>query len=517
MSHYKPDPNKSVNLSIDGIPVMVPEGTTILEAARKVNVQIPTLCDHPDLRRRAVCRLCVVECDGRGKLVAACANDVWEGVSVVTNNARITGIRKTIIELLLANHPQDCLCCVKNTKCELQSLAERFGIRESPFRRETCQENHTRQKIHTRQKNHTHQENHTCQEIHTRQEIHTLPTISPQREIAGGTLVRDMGKCVKCGRCVEACMEIHTVRAINTSHRSVNYEIGVPYGQALEDGPCVFCGQCAVLCPVGAIYPHEQSAEVWADLNKGERVAAQLAPSMASAICAEFNLPPETITVGKIITALKLVGFSHVYDACIFLDTSICEQIAELTLRYKNSYRLPMISCCSQSAVKFVKEFYPDLVNLLYAGKSPRQIFAVIKKDTPSDVTENGVSKIIHVSITPCIAEKFEIGQAEKDDSENTGFALTAGELAGMIRTAGLDPANLTESTFDGLAGAFPGKTNAPEILTVNGLANVRVIMDSIRKGECDAALVRIMCCSVCNAAGSCSENDGTNQPGIKT
>jgi iron only hydrogenase large subunit-like protein len=373
-------------------------------------------------------------------------------------------------------------------------------------------------KYETYQDIHTHQKIYTRQEIHTRQKIHTLHTTSPRREIAGGTLVRDMGKCVKCGRCVETCMEIQTVRAINTSHRSVNYEISTPYRQALESGPCVFCGQCAVVCPVGAIYTHEQSEEVRAALNKGERVAARLAPSTAAAICAEFNLPPETITVGKIITALKQMGFSYVYSTNFYTDRIMCEEISELNMRYKNSYRLPMISCCSQSAVKFVKEFYPDLVDHLYTGKSSRQIFAVMKKDTPSENHgEVGVSKIIHVSITPCIAEKFELRQAEKDDSENADFALTAGELAGMIRTAGLDLLNLAESTFDSFDDAFTGKTVAPETLTVNGLANVRLIMDSIRKGECDTDLVRIMCCSVCRADIDCAENDGSNQPGIKT
>ena len=477
MSHYKPDPNKSVNLNIDGIPVTVPEGTTILEAARKVNVQIPTLCDHPDLQRRAVCRLCVVECDGRGKLVAACANDVWEGVNVVTNNARLVGIRKTIIELMLANHPQDCLICVKNTKCELQSLADRFGIRTSPFHREAVKRD-------------------SCQEIHTRQKIHTHNTTSPQREIAGGTLVRDMDKCVKCGRCVETCQKIHTIRAINTSHRSVNYEISTPYGQALENGPCVFCGECATVCPVGAIHAHDQTAEIWAALNSGKQLVAQLSPSTASALSAEFHLPAESITVGKIINALKLIGFSHVYDDCIFKDTVIREQISELTMRYKNSYRLPMISCCSQSAVKFVKEFYPDLIDRLYTGRTPNRIFAAMADEKyPGEYI---------ISITPCIAAKFEVDQSVeqkiKDNfqSVSVDFALAAAKLAGFVRTAGIELGNLGESPFDDFGGPPTDKTGEPETLTVNGLVNARAVLDSIRKGECDASLVRIMCCNDC-------------------
>jgi len=482
MSHYKPDPDKNVNLTIDGIPVTVPEGTTILEAARKVNVKIPTLCDHPDLRRRAVCRLCVVECDGRGKLLAACANDVWEGVSVVTNNARIVGIRKTIIELMLANHPEDCLGCVKNTKCELQSLAERFGIRASPFSR---------------------------------------GALKQDREIAGETVVRDMGKCVKCGRCVETCQEIQTVRAINTSHRSVNYEISTPYGQALVDGPCILCGQCAVVCPVGAIYAHDQTAEVWTALNKGERhMAAQLAPSTASAVCAEFDLPPKEITIGKIVTALKLIGFKTVFAADFFAAQSAREKADELLVRIKNKARLvqpglPMISCCSQSCVKFVKEFYPDLADRLYTSKRPSQILTVMAREKYSGETGTGEPKIACVSITPCIAEKFETKQSEKDDSKNNDFALTADELARMIRIAGIELGNLVESPFDSFGDTFTGKFSEPDSLTVYGLANARVVLDSIRKGECDATLVKIMCCNVCPADDGSQAADCSNQPGI--
>ena len=219
MSH-KPDPNKNVNLTINGIPVTVPEGTRIIEAAKKVNVKIPTLCDHPELCRRGWCRICVVECDGRGKLVAACANDVWEGVNIVTNNFRLFDVRKTILELILANHPQECLFCVKNKKCELQRLAENFGIRNEPFER--C----------------LHEDDSTNKDI---------------VESNGKTIVRNMGKCIKCGRCVEACNE-HLAFAINTKGRSHEFTISTPYDRSLSETPCDFCGKCAEVCPVAAFY-----------------------------------------------------------------------------------------------------------------------------------------------------------------------------------------------------------------------------------------------------------------------
>jgi NADH dehydrogenase/NADH:ubiquinone oxidoreductase subunit G len=218
MSH-KPDPNKNVTLTINGILVTVPEGTRILEAAKKANIRIPTLCEHPDLCKRAWCRICVVEADGRGKLIAACANDVWEGVNIVTNNLRLFNIRKTILELILANHPQDCLSCVRNKKCELQSLAAEFGIREEPFRRA---------------------------------EGENRPVINEEN------LTLDMAKCVKCGRCVAVCQEEKKIGAINTSGRSGKFEITTPYKQTLKDSKCDFCGKCADVCPVGAIVKQEQ-------------------------------------------------------------------------------------------------------------------------------------------------------------------------------------------------------------------------------------------------------------------
>jgi len=224
----------NINLTIDGKPVSVPKGTTILEAAKKVNIKIPVLCEHPALERRAICRVCVVEADGGSKLLAACANNVWEGANIVTNNQRLLMIRKTIVELILANHPHDCLSCIRNKTCELQELAEHYGLFASSFEND-----------------------------------------APESEpvIESDTLVRNMARCVKCNRCVEVCQNIQTIGAINTSHRSHDFEISTAYKQHLEDTPCVFCGGCAIVCPVGAIYRHDQTRDVWTAI-KNEKIKA---------------------------------------------------------------------------------------------------------------------------------------------------------------------------------------------------------------------------------------------------
>jgi NADH dehydrogenase/NADH:ubiquinone oxidoreductase subunit G len=456
MSH-KPDPNKSVTLTIDGIQVTVPEGTKILEAAHKAKVSIPTLCDHPDLCRRAVCRICVVECDGKGKLLAACANDVWEGVTIVTNNSRIINIRKTIIELLLANHPQECLTCPRNTDCKLQSLAQVYGIRETVFRRDAM----NRQPI---SKN--------------------------------NALVRDMDKCVKCGRCVEACQTIQTVRAINSAYRSVNYRITTAYNQSLEDSHCVSCGQCQTVCPVGAIYEHDQSAEAWAAINDGERCTAV---QFSTTLCAELDntlgFHAGTVSPGKTVTALKRLGFDQVYDAQFTTDLAAAELKHELQNRVKNGGKpLPIISACSQSAVKFIENFYPDLIANLSPCRSPREIFGSLMKEEKTTV----------ISIEPCISNKSKLKRPSVNEPDLT---FTVKELARMFRLAGIDFALLPESPFDSI-NAEHGEAAADlkeiKCLAVNGLGKARTILDSIRKGECDACFVEIRSCPLTEGRARC-------------
>jgi NADH-quinone oxidoreductase subunit G/NADP-reducing hydrogenase subunit HndD len=508
MSHHKPDPNVSVNLTIDGIPVTVPEGTTILEAARKIGIHIPVLCDHPDLKKRAVCRICVVECDGGGKLKAACANDVWEGVKVVTNSAKIQAIRKTIVELILADHPQDCLTCIRNQKCELQQLAIQFGLKDLTF---------------------------------PKADVASKPNIDTN------VIVRDMAKCVKCGRCVEVCQEVQTVRAINTAHRSLEYEITTPYDQELIEGPCVYCGQCTAVCPVGALYENDQTDKVWAAIDDAKRhVVVQTAPAVRVALGDEFGLPKGAITTGKMVTALKRLGFDKVFDTDFSADVTILEEGNELLHRLQNGGKLPMITSCSPGWINFAEVFYPDLVEHLSTCKSPQQMFGALAKTYYAQLAQIDPATVTSVSIMPCVAKKFEAQRPEMNSSgfQDVDVVLTTRELARMIKLAGLDFANLPESDFDRVMGDSTGaavifgtsggvmeaalrtvyevvtgetlgslefdsvrghqgvktvevdlKGTKVKILVANGLANARQVMESIRDGKCDATFVEIMCC----------------------
>ncbi|MCL2832463.1 MAG: 2Fe-2S iron-sulfur cluster-binding protein [Treponema sp.] len=470
MSHYKPNPDKNVNLFIDGFPVTVPEGTTILEAARKINVRIPTLCDHPDLCKRALCRLCVVECDGRGKLVASCATDVWEGVKVVTNNPRILDIRKTIMEMLFANHAPECLVCAKNNKCELQDLSQVFYIDQTLYTQN-----------------------------------HGSPAM---RKVSGNTLTLDLRKCIKCGRCADACQEIQKVRAIDTAHRSVEYEIITPYKKPLDTGPCTYCGHCTMVCPVAAIYPHDQSDIILAALNKKEQQkAAQVSGAAAAAIAKALGLPAAEITCGKIISALKAIGFDKVYEADVSENYTEKSKNRELQDRIKNHGKLPVISGCSPGLGNFIREYYPDLLDHMSACGTPEQVFGSLARANNTggigtDPADAGSPDITAVSLIPCMARKYK-----------TSYALLPAEFLDVLRTRGIDLASQPEAPFDDLVFKTPGagdnftddnfavdnfSAGQNKIIKISGTANARTVLDAIRKGECDAAAVRIGFCDEC-------------------
>ena len=447
MSSHQLDPNVNVNLTIDGIPVTVPEGTRILEAAKKVNINIPVLCEHPELCKRALCRICVVEFDGRPKLITACGNDVWEGVNIVTKNERLFYVRKTILEMILANHPQNCLSCVRSKSCELQILASQFGITSSSFTNEPDD----------------------------------IPPV-----IESETIVRDMSKCVKCNRCVEVCQEVQKIGAINTSHRSHEYEICTAFKQPLEDVKCVFCGGCASVCPVGAIYGHDQTKEVWKALgDSGVKTAAQVSeeilPFLESELgfAADGQLSKGQLSLGKLAAAIKLLGFDKVYNASISANAVNAEIINEVQTRVKSGKKLPVISGYAEGVTRFVKNFFPDLVENLTSAKTLREQFAALLKTDASITT---------VSFVPGIAQKYSAAPAKND------FALTARELARMIKTAGIVIETLSEEQFD----AFEREPQKPSALTVkkevlHGYAQARDVMEAIQRGGCNAHWVEIL------------------------
>jgi NADH-quinone oxidoreductase subunit G/NADP-reducing hydrogenase subunit HndD len=351
-----------------------------------------------------------------------------------------------------------------------------------------------------------------------------------------------MGKCVKCGRCVEVCQEVQTIRAINSSHRSVKYEISTAYGQTLSDSPCIFCGQCALVCPVGAIYERDETAKVWDALNNKERdTAVQISPAAAPAMCGEFGLPSGTITPGMLVTALNRLGFGTVFDAGKFTDMTIADGAGELFHRIKNKLKLPIIFCCLPGWNKFMEVFYPDLLDHLPVSGSPERTFRAFVKERFSRPST-------FISVMPCIAKKFaaDLSAASLPAANSSGdeeIILTTGELARIIRLAGIDLPALPESGFTTVPGngivsktvstgieaffwkvfeAYDNEKRAFDFteqgikkieqesegskmkaLIVNGLANSRAVMDAIRKGECDADFVGIMGCP-----GGCTQGN---------
>lgn len=422
-----------VELSVDGVPVTVASGSTILKACQAAGVSIPTLCHLEGVSSNASCGVCVVEVEGARSLVRSCVQTVSPGMQVRTNTKRVLEARRTVVELLLANHPDDCLACMRNGSCELQSMAERMGVRRKAFPR-------------------------------TRKE--------PAQDSAGLAIIRDNDKCILCGRCVAVCRETQTVSAIDFAGRGIRTRVAPFMDKALSSTVCVSCGQCTLVCPTGALTERDETDEVFADLFDPDKVVVvQTAPAIRASLGEALGLPPGSLVTGKMAAALRRLGFAKVFDTQFAADLTIMEEGSELLHRASSGGVLPMITSCSPGWISFIETFYPSLLPHLSTCKSPQQMFGSVAKTYWARKAGVDPSKMVVVSIMPCTAKKFEARRPEmrdawawwKDQGQDhkpffdVDYALTTRELARMIRRAGIDFTRLPEEGFDDPLGASTG------------------------------------------------------------
>ena len=411
-----------LNVKINGISVSVEKGSTILDAARAAGVEIPTLCFMKEKNEIGACRICVVEAnEGRGfRIVTACVYPVSEGMEVLTNTEKIQKARRTTLELILSTHEKKCLSCVRSTNCELQKLCRDYGVEESAFE--------------------------------GFKPTYELDTSTPH-------LVRDNNKCVLCRRCVAACNEQY-VGVIGANNRGIDTAIGTPFEVALSNVPCISCGQCTVVCPTGALVEKDDTDKIWAALaDPDKHVVVQTAPSIRATLGECFGMPIGTNVEGKMVAALRRLGFDKIFDTDFAADLTIVEEANELVERIKNGGTLPMITSCSPGWVKFCEYYYPDMLEHLSTCKSPQQMAGAVIKTYYADKMGIDPKDIVSVSVMPCTAKKFEIGREDQSAAgvPDVDIAITTRELSRMIMRAGISFTNLPDEEFDSPLGEDTG------------------------------------------------------------
>lgn len=497
-----------VNLKINGMPVSVPKGYTILEAAKEIGIKIPTLCFLKEINEIGACRICVVEVKGARSLVASCVYPVNEGMEVFTNTNKVRESRKTTIELILSNHNRNCLSCVRSGSCELQTLSYEYGVEDAG----------------------------------------RFDGFNPtfKKDVSPEHLVRDPEKCILCRRCVAAC-ENQKVAVIGANDRGFDTNIGCAFNKDLGDVACISCGQCIVNCPTGALTEKDCTNEVFNALNDPTKhVVVHTAPAIRATLGECFDMPIGTNVKGKMVAALRRLGFDQVFDTDFGADLTIMEEANEFLDRVNNGGILPMITSCSPGWIKFCEHYYPDLLPHLSTCKSPQQMTGAIIKSWYAEKNNINPKDIVVVSIMPCTAKKFEIGRKDQDGAglPDTDYVLTTRELSRMIKRSHIDFVNLPDEDFDPTlgvstgAGAIFGATGgvmeaalrtAADTLTgqdienvdytevrgtedikeatykingtdikvavTSGLKNASILLDKIRNGESDYQFIEVMCC----------------------
>jgi NADH-quinone oxidoreductase subunit G len=410
-----------IKATINNVPVEVPDGTTILWAARKANFTIPTLCNHPDLKPQGQCGICVVEIEGIPGLKRACMTPIGEGFKVHTHTPQLMKVRKQLVELILSNHNTDCLTCMKNNHCELQSLAATLGI-------STLQYPKFAEK---------------------------LPI-----DLTSVSIVRDPNKCILCGRCIQVCSGVQTVNALAVNNRGYDTWITTAFDAGLGNSVCINCGQCVVHCPVGALYENSSVEQVWEAIHDPEKfVVVQEAPAVRAMLGEEFDMPAGSLVTGKMYAALRRLGFDAVLDTNFSADLTIIEEGTELVSRLKSGKNLPLITSCSPGWIKFMETFFHDMIPHMSTAKSPQQMFGALAKTYYAEAKGIPPEKIVSVSIMPCTAKKFECQRPEMNASgfRDVDFVLTTRELGRMMREAGLDLREMPEESADDILGEYTG------------------------------------------------------------
>lgn len=410
-----------VHLTINNIPVEVPKGTKIMQAAKTLGIDIPHLCYHEDQRIKAHCRLCSVEVTGKRRLLAACSTEVWEGMDVHTDTEIVRDTQVSILQLMLANHHKDCLSCPRNQNCDLQRLCSRFNILKSPL----------------------------PSVVKDEPRIETNPSI-----------VRDPSKCIRCGRCIRACKDVQGIAALTYAGRSSDIVVTTAFNKPMEKTDCVLCGQCSLVCPTGAIVEKDDTQKVLDALqNPKKHVIVQVAPAVRVALGDAFGMQPGAIMTGQMVTALKLLGFDSVFDTNFGADLTIMEEGYEFLNRLNNGGVLPMMTSCSPGWVNYVEKHFPDYRDHLSSAKSPMSMFGAIAKTYYPEKAGLDVNDIVTVAVMPCTAKKYEASRPEmgRNGQQDVDIVLTTRELIKLIKYVGLSLTELPESDFDSPLGVGSG------------------------------------------------------------